>query len=71
MLTMEPPMSRLTGYNFKSKLTKEDIFEMRLQIRDNFDKIQIILKQIPSNFLLILRLYIIYKCHYNSHLLFY
>lgn len=55
MLTMEPPMSRAKGLKFKIKLTEEDISRMREQIRDNFDKIQIILKQVSSYMLLVFR----------------
>jgi TRAP-type uncharacterized transport system substrate-binding protein len=55
MLTMEPPLSRTSSLTFKKNLNEEDIFKMRKAIRDNFDKIQIILKQIPNHMLLVLR----------------
>ncbi len=56
MLTMEPPLSRYkNGFKFKSKLTEQDILSLRESVGQNFDKIQIILKQIPNYMLLVLR----------------
>ena len=52
---MEPPMSRASGLRFKEKLTEKDIIVMRDQIRDEFDKIQIVLKQVSSYMLLVFR----------------
>jgi len=56
MLTMEPPLSRKQGgLFFKKKLTDHDILLMRQAIGNTFDKIQIILKQVPNYMLLIFR----------------
>lgn len=56
MLTMEPPMSRQGGgLFFKTKLTDEDIQKMREEIGGSFDKIQVILKQVPNYMLLVFR----------------
>ena len=56
MLMMEPPLSRKNeGFSFKKKITREDILAMRKDIGANFDKIQIILKQIPNYMLLVFR----------------
>ena len=56
MLMMEPPLSRKNeGFSFKKKITREDILAMRKDINENFDKIQIILKQIPNYMLLVFR----------------
>ncbi len=56
MLTMEPPLSRYNnGFIFKSKLTEEDILSLRESVGQNFDMIQIILKQLPNYMLLVLR----------------
>ena len=56
MLTMEPPLSRKQGgLFFKKKLTDHDILLMRQAIGNTFDKIQIILKQVPSYMLLVFR----------------
>ena len=56
MLTMEPPLSRCkSGFKFKSKLTQQDILSLRESVGQNFDKIQIILKQLPNYMLLVLR----------------
>lgn len=53
---MEPPLSRVKGLRFKLKLTDQDIYSMREKVRNEFDKIQIILKQLNRCMLLILRL---------------
>lgn len=57
---MEPPMTRVKGLRFKSRLTEEDIYRMRAKIRNEFDKIQVILKQLDRCMLLIMRLDPIY-----------
>lgn len=56
MLMMEPPMTRVKGLAFKSRLTEEDIYRMRAKIRNEFDKIQEVLKQLDRCMLLIMRL---------------
>lgn len=40
---------------FKDKLSDEDILSMRETVRTNFDKIQIVLKQVSSYMLLVFR----------------
>ena len=52
---MEPNLSRTNGLSFKSKLSESEIIEMRDQVRKNFGQIQIILKQVPSYMLFVLR----------------
>ncbi len=54
MLTMEPELGKI-GLKFKAKLSEEDILAMRKDIAENFDKIQIILKQVPNYMLLVFR----------------
>ena len=54
MLTMEPELGTI-GLKFKAKLSEEDILAMRKDIAENFDKIQIILKQVPNYMLLVFR----------------
>jgi hypothetical protein len=51
----EPPMSRAQGLTFKSKLDESEIILMREKIREDFDKIQIILKQLSPYMLLVFR----------------
>ena len=55
MLTMEPPTSRSSGLQFKSQLSEDEISQMKKHIRDTFDKIQIILKQLSPYMLLVFR----------------
>lgn len=59
MLTMEPNfLKNITNkkqLRFKDKLTEEDILLMRETVRNNFDKIQIVLKQVSSYMLLVFR----------------
>lgn len=55
MLTMEPPLTRMNSLTFKSVLTERDILEMRSKVRNEFDKIQLVLKQVSSNMLLVFR----------------
>jgi hypothetical protein len=55
MLAMEPPLTRLRGLTFKSVLTEEDILRMRSVVRNEFGKIQNILKQVSSSMLLVFR----------------
>ena len=59
MLTMEPNfLKHITNkkqLRFKDKLTEEDILLMRETVRNNFDKIQIVLKQVSSYMLLVFR----------------
>lgn len=62
MLTMEPNfqqyMSNKKMLTFKDKLSDQDILAMRETVRNNFDKIQIILKQVSSYMLLVFRYFI-------------
>lgn len=62
MLTMEPNfqqyMSNKKMLTFKDKLNDQDILAMRETVRNNFDKIQIILKQVSSYMLLVFRYFI-------------
>ena len=55
MLIMEPRLSRINSLRFKEKLTEKDILVMRDQIRNEFDKIQIVLRQVSSYMLLVFR----------------
>lgn len=52
---MEPPMSRLSGLKFKRNLDETDILKMRETVRDQIDRIQVILKQVNPYMLLVLR----------------
>jgi hypothetical protein len=59
MLTMEPNFMKHIAnkkqLRFKDKLSDEDILSMRETVRTNFDKIQIVLKQVSSYMLLVFR----------------
>ena len=55
MLTMEPSLSRVSSLKFKRNLTENDIIKMRESIRDQFDKIHLILKQVNPYMLLVFR----------------
>jgi hypothetical protein len=46
MLIMEPRMSRVNSLKFKQKLTENEILTMRDQIRNEFDQIQLVLRQV-------------------------
>ena len=48
-------MSRTRGLKFKSKLEETEIELMREKIRTEFDRIQIILRQVPPYMLLVFR----------------
>jgi hypothetical protein len=55
MLIMEPRMSRVNSLKFKQKLTENEILTMRDQIRNEFDQIQLVLRQVSSYMLLVFR----------------
>ena len=55
LLKKEPPMSRVQGLTFKSKIDESEIILMREKIREDLDKIQIILKQLSPYMLLVFR----------------
>ena len=52
---MEPVESRVQGLHFRTKLSEKEISKMRLTIRDTFDKVQAVLRQVSSYMLLVLR----------------
>lgn len=52
---MEPPMSRMSGLKFKRILNENDIIKMRETVRDQIERIQVILKQVNPYMLLVLR----------------
>jgi hypothetical protein len=56
MLMMEPMGSRANrGLSFKAQYTDEEIVKMRDELRNTFDKIQIILRQLSPYMLLVFR----------------
>lgn len=59
MLTMEPNfqeyMSKKNHLRFKEKLDEKEIEIMRDTLRKNFDKVQVILRQVSSYMLLVFR----------------
>ena len=55
MLIMEPRLSRVNSLKFKQKFTENEIEEMRNQIRNEFEQIQGVLRQVSSYMLLVFR----------------
>ena len=55
MLTMESPLSRLRGLRFKATVDTNDIKLIQDKLRNEFDRVQLVLKQVPTFMLLVFR----------------